>query len=140
MDPKREVKGLKFEPTKSSVSNLSSIKKVIRANLDPKPTPTISNPENLLRKSKYTQGQYSSYKGKPSSQEITSSPKKIIIIPEKEFVPIVEENPTISEKVEEKVKFENISLEEHVALQLGEYIIEEWNPFSYLVKDKMMKN
>jgi hypothetical protein len=27
-------------------------------------------------------------------------------------------------------------LEEHVALQLGEQIIEEWNPFSYLIKDK----
>jgi hypothetical protein len=25
-------------------------------------------------------------------------------------------------------------LEEHVAHQLGEHIVEEWNPFSYLIK------
>jgi hypothetical protein len=42
----------------------------------------------------------------------------------------------ISKKVEEKVKHENISLEERVALQLGEQIVEEWNPFYFLIKYK----
>jgi len=50
------VKGLKYEPTKDSISSLSSRKKVTRSKLDPNPTPSISNLEKLLRKSKDTQG------------------------------------------------------------------------------------
>jgi hypothetical protein len=134
--PKREVKGPKSEPTKASVSSLSSRKKVTRANPDPKPTPAISNLEKLLRKSKDTLGQSSSSKGKSSSEEITSAPKKSIIVSTEKLVPIIEEQPIISKTVEEKVKPENISLEEHVAHQLGEHIVEEWNPFSYLIKDE----
>jgi hypothetical protein len=36
--------------------------------------------------------------------------------------------------VEDRPKI--VSLEEQVALQLGDQIVEEWNPFSYLIKDE----
>jgi hypothetical protein len=67
--PKREVKGSKSEPTKASVSASSSKKKVTRANPDPKPTLTVSDPEKLLRKSRETPGQSSSSKGKSAFSE-----------------------------------------------------------------------
>jgi len=132
------VKGPKYEPTKASVASSSSRKRVTRTNLNPKVVPTLSDPEKLLRKSKNTQGQSSSSKGNSSSKEKNYAPKKSIIVSKDKLFPIIEEKPIIdpSEIVEEKDIPKIVSLEEHVALQLGEQILEEWNHFSYLIKDE----
>jgi hypothetical protein len=63
LDPKREGKGLKNPLTSSS----STKKQVTRKNPDPKHVAVVSDPENLLRKSKNTPGQSSFSKEKFSS-------------------------------------------------------------------------
>jgi hypothetical protein len=82
MAPKREVRGPNSEPTKALTSSSSSRKRTTRMNPDPKPVPTLSNPERLLRKPKLTQGQSSSSKGNPSSEETNSLlEEKPIVVP-----------------------------------------------------------
>jgi hypothetical protein len=75
--PKREVKGIKPPLTLSP----STKKHVTRRNSDLNPLPTVSDPQKLLRKSKYTQGQSSSSKDKSSAVEV---------VPEIETKPIIQ--------------------------------------------------
>jgi len=67
-----------------------------------------------------------------------SSPKKFVVVSKEKLFPLIEEKPSIdpSKIVEEKDRPKTVSLEEHVALQLGEQIGEEYNISSYLIKEK----
>jgi hypothetical protein len=75
MAPKREGKGIKPPLTLSS----STKKQVTRKNPDPKPVPTVSDPEKLLRKSKNTSEQSSSSKDKSSSTSAQGSLLNLLI-------------------------------------------------------------
>jgi len=98
--PKKEVRRWNSEPTKSSTSSTSSVKRVTTANPDPKPVPTISDLEKLLRKSKSIQGQSSSYVSK-------AVPKKLFPVIEKKIIPLSKESIFVTKEkvVDEKIPF-----------------------------------
>jgi hypothetical protein len=119
--PKREGKGIKPPLTLSS-----SIKRqVTRKNPDPKPVPTVSDPEKLLRKSKSTQGQSSSSKDKSSSTSTQGqSSKPVNNPPVVEFVPEIETKPIVQPST---VSFPST---------ISELNLEQWKLFVELIEEE----
>jgi hypothetical protein len=73
---------------------------VTRKNPNPKPVPTVSNPEKLLRKSKNTSGQSSSSKEKYSSTSAQGQSFETLNIPPiEEIVPEIETKPIVEPSI-----------------------------------------
>jgi hypothetical protein len=99
--------------------------KMARANPDPNPTPIVSNPEKLLRKSKDTQDQYSSSKGKsPSSEETIYDSQIPIVVPKEELVLVIDEKPIIHPS----------ELVLPATISVNDLTVEQWRVFYELVK------
>lgn len=89
--PKNEILK-KIESIKASSFSAPPVRKVTRANPDPKVVSAVSNPKILLRRSKNFQDKASSSKGKPIPQRyISSLEDKFTLISKEEF--IQKENP-----------------------------------------------